>query len=307
MFKLKSPDSLKKVEIHHASFHRKQVSLSLLRLDLIHPLYGGNKYYKLKYNLEHARQEGHQTILTYGGAFSNHIYATAALAAEQGFNSIGVIRGEETLPLNDTLAFAQRKGMRLIYLNRRTYKEKYSSELLSVFKDKFGPFYLIPEGGSNVCALRGCKEIPQSIEEDYDYWFCPTGTGGTLAGISLGLGPQQKVMGIAVLRAYDHLQKEVHRLLAKYAETFPQEAALATRENWEILSGYEFGGYAKTQPALAEFIENFQATHSIPIEWIYTGKMLYAIFDLIDKDYFPSGSRLIALHTGGIRPSPPID
>src|SRR5690554_5435391 len=178
MFKNKAPSSIQ--EIHDPLLNKKGVSLMIKRDDLLHPEISGNKWRKLKYNLWAAQKELHNTLLTFGGAYSNHIYATAAAAAEAGFKSVGVIRGEAHLPLNDTLQFATDKGMHLVYLDRERYRLKYAPAVMQELAKSFGRFYFIPEGGSNALAIRGCKEIIEEIAQPYDYICCPVGTGGTI-------------------------------------------------------------------------------------------------------------------------------
>ncbi len=276
------------------------VDLQVLRLDQIHPQLGGNKYYKLRHNLLTAKSQGFQTILTFGGAYSNHIYATAAAGQLYGFQTIGIIRGEQHLPLNATLQFAQECGMQLHYLDRDAYRHKHDPALLARFQQRFGDFYLIPEGGTNVLALTGVKEMIKHSHTDFD-WICtPCGTGGTLAGLLLGLKPYQKALGFSALKGGVFLVDEVKTLLQQYQQIHP-EVALPHLEQWSIQLAYHFGGYAKRKPALDTFITDFQNTHQMPIEWIYTGKMFYGIYDLIKKGFFEKGQRILALHTGGLR------
>ncbi len=179
---------------------RAGVRLSLKRDDLISRELPGNKWRKLKYNLDAARRQGHDVLLTFGGAYSNHIRATAAAGRAFGFSTIGVIRGEEHLPLNPSLSYAAGQGMRLAYLDRTTYRAKAEPDVVAALRDRFGDFYLIPEGGSNGLAARGCAEIPAEIGRPFDVMCCPCGTGGTLAGIAAGLGDGQRALGFSVLK-----------------------------------------------------------------------------------------------------------
>lgn len=290
MFKNKAPSSIQ--EIHDPLLNKKGVSLMLKRDDQLHPEISGNKWRKLKYNLWAAQKELHNTLLTFGGAYSNHIYATAAAAAEAGVKSIGVIRGEVHLPLNDTLQFATNKGMHLVYLNRERYRFKYAPAVMQELEKSYGRFYFIPEGGSNALAIRGCKEIIEEIAQPYDYICCPVGTGGTISGLIAGLRGKQQVLGFSALKG-DFLQEEVTNLLSGAQERI--------YTNWHIMDQYHFGGYAKIKPTLINFIRDFMAQHHILLDPIYTGKMIYGLYDLINKDYFPKGSSIIAIHTGGLQ------
>ena len=280
-------------EIHDARLEQAGVRLMLKRLDLVHPLISGNKWYKLKYNLLAARQQGFETLLSFGGAYSNHIHALAAAGHEYGFKTIGVIRGEAHAPLNPTLQFAVDHGMHLFYLNRMDYRDKTSSELINKLKAEFGDFYLIPEGGSNPLAVKGCVEIIADIDEAFDVIACACGTGGTLAGLIAGLAGKHQALGIAVLKGADFLNDEVTSLL--------QSAVGRMYKNWHINLDYHVGGYAKTNAELLSFIHQFETKHAIPLEQVYTGKLLYGLFDMIAKGEFERGTQMIALHTGGLQ------
>jgi 1-aminocyclopropane-1-carboxylate deaminase len=269
------------------------IDLFVKREDMIHPHLSGNKYYKLKYNLEEAKNNGYKTLLTFGGAYSNHIYATAAAGKIFKFKTIGVIRGEEHRILNPTLSFAKECGMELCYIDRNTYRNKTSADVIKLLVEEYGRFYLIPEGGSNVFAVKGCTEIINSIENDFDYVCCAVGTGGTLAGLAAGLNGSRKVLGFSILKGADFLNERVRMLLKSYSGK--------ELKNWRINFDYHFGGYAKFNLKLINFIENFTRRVNIPIEPIYTGKMLYGIFDLVKNGFFPSGTRIIAIHTGGLQ------
>lgn len=263
------------------------------REDLLHPEISGNKWRKLKYNFLRAKEEGTDTILTFGGAYSNHIYATAAAASENGFKSIGIIRGEEHLPLNATLDFAARHGMRLIYWSREAYRSKSSEMKLQALRDVFGPYYLVPEGGTNQLAIKGCSEIISEIDQNFDFICCSVGTGGTLAGLISGIADKKKqVVGFSALKG-DFLHYEVENLLSANRQPNAQ--------NWKIMNQYHFNGYAKISETLINFIEGFEHRHQLLLDPIYTGKMMFGLFDLIKKDHFPQGSKIISVHTGGLQ------
>jgi 1-aminocyclopropane-1-carboxylate deaminase len=266
------------------------VRLFLKRDDLISPDIPGNKWRKLKYNLESARRQGRQVLLTFGGAYSGHIRATAAAGYYFGFSTVGMIRGEEHLPLNPSLDYALRHGMRLAYLDRARYREKMSPELTTSLRGEFGDFYLLPEGGSNADAVRGCAEIPAEIGLRFDLICCPCGTGGTLAGLAHGLGTAQKALGFSVLRGGDFLAGAVARL--------QREAFGALSGNWSVELGFHFGGFAKHKPELDRFIADFEERHALSLDWVYVAKMMFGIFALAERGFFSSGTKVVAVITG---------
>jgi len=269
------------------------VKLFIKREDLVDYELGGNKWRKMKYNLEAAIQQNHDTLLTFGGAYSNHIYATAAAGKRLGFRTIGIIRGEAYQPLNPTLQFASDCGMQLEYIDRCSYRQKNQPEFIAQLKEKFGRFYLLPEGGSNLLALKGCAEIINEINQEFDYVCSACGTGATLAGIISALQLHQKTIGFSALKGGEFLSEEINNFL--------QQAGSTPVPQWLINTDYHFGGYAKTTPKLWDFIEQFERDFNIPLDGVYTGKMFYGLFDLIQKGYFPEGSRIIAIHTGGLQ------
>jgi 1-aminocyclopropane-1-carboxylate deaminase len=267
------------------------VRLFLKRDDLISPDIPGNKWRKLKYNLENARKQGHQALLTFGGAYSNHIRATAAAGCYFGFATVGVIRGEEHLPLNPSLDYAVRHGMRLEYMDRAAYRDKMSPDVIAMLHRRFGEFYLLPEGGSNADALHGCAEIPGEIGSWFDLACCPCGTGGTLAGLAQGLGPGQRALGLSVLKGGEFLNGEVAGL---------QRVAFGgVSGNWSIECGFHFGGFARRGPALDQFIADFETRHGLSLDWVYVGKMMYGIFALAQQGRFSAGTAIVAVITGG--------
>jgi 1-aminocyclopropane-1-carboxylate deaminase len=276
-------------EIHDPLFEKAGVRVFIKREDLNHPYVSGNKWWKLKYNLEEAIKLKHNTLLTFGGAYSNHIYATAAAAQELGLKSIGIIRGEETLPLNDTLAVAKSKRMQLHYVSREAYRKKSESVFTENLHRQFGEFYLIPEGGTNTLAVKGVTEFAQTLGNDFDYLCCAVGTGGTLAGLINEFRGEKSIIGFSVLKGGNFLKTEIENLLpTKYT-------------NWDLLTEYHFGGYAKTTPQLNQFIHAFNTNTNILIEPIYTGKLFAGVYDLISNGYFQKGSTIFVLHSGGLR------
>ena len=274
------------------------IQLYVKRDDLIHPQFGGNKWRKLKYNLEYAREKQFDTLLTFGGAWSNHIYATAAAGKYFGFSTIGLIRGEEHKPLNTTLSFAKDCGMQLHYINRAEYRQKAEAAYQNKIKQQFGDVYILPEGGSNSLALRGCaetvKEISNEIEKPFDIICCASGTGATLAGLISAINPGQTAIGFSALKGGEFLNHEV--------ETFLQrEKTNSSTKNWRIETGFHFGGYAKINDALIQFMSDFQLQYGFALDAVYTGKMFYGLFELIKAKRFKPGTSIIAIHSGGLQ------
>jgi 1-aminocyclopropane-1-carboxylate deaminase len=256
---------------------------------LIHPFVSGNKFRKLKYNLLQAKTKNKDTLLTFGGAFSNHIAAVAAAGNEQGFKTIGIIRGEELkngFGDNPTLNFAAECGMQFDFIARDEYSKKTEQNFISQLNAKWGDFYLIPEGGTNSFAVLGCEEILNEDDAEFDFICCCVGTGGTIAGIINSAKPHQKIIGFPALRG-DFLKEEIRKF--------------AINENWELCPEYHFGGYAKTAPELIDFMNSFFKQTGIPLDPIYTGKMVYGVIDLVAKNYFPEGSKILMIHTGGLQ------
>ena len=261
------------------------------------PALCGNKVRKLKYNIREALQSNTASILTFGGAYSNHIAATAVVGKVIGIPTIGVIRGEKQEPLNPTLHYAVASGMQLHYLSREKFRQKDSPEILSELRVQFGPFYLLPEGGTNHLALMGCRELATEIKQDFpdalpNYICLPCGTGGTLAGLILGMRGASHLIGFSALKGNFH-QKEINHLLKEESEVI--------LENWEVCLDYHFGGYAKFKPELIHFINQINIKFDLPTDPIYTGKMLFGIFDLLQKRYFREGSTILIIHTGGLQ------
>ncbi|MGO1584886.1 MAG: 1-aminocyclopropane-1-carboxylate deaminase/D-cysteine desulfhydrase [Mesonia sp.] len=270
------------------------VEIFLKREDLLHPLVSGNKFRKLKYNLQEAKKQGKDTILTFGGAFSNHILATSAAAKLSDFKSIGIIRGEElggenlekTLLQNETLRNAKDMGMQLLFIDRETYRNKDNPMFIEGLKSKLGDFYLVPEGGTNDLAIKGCEEILSEADKDVEVVCCSVGTGGTLSGIINSSHEQQHILGFSALKG-DFLKDEV----AQHVE----------KKNWQIIIDYHFGGYAKVDRTLIDFMNDFKANYKVLLDPIYTGKMMYGIFDRIEKGQFSKNTRILAVHTGGLQ------
>jgi 1-aminocyclopropane-1-carboxylate deaminase len=274
------------------------VELYVLRLDMMHPKINGNKWFKLKYNLLEAEEKKHSKILTFGGAYSNHIFATAAAGNAFNLQTIGVIRGEETLPLNSTLSFAVEKGMKLVYCDRTTYRKRNTPELQADLKQRFGEIFIIPEGGCNLNGVRGCTEIMQELDF-FDTICLACGTGTTLAGIALSLNPQQQVIGFPVLKNAKFLESEIKNLIADYLKSdLPKKVNHPAP--WQLIYNYHFGGYAKINQELINFCKTFQQQHNIPLDYIYTGKMFYGVMELLKQGFFQP-SKILLIHTGGLQ------
>lgn len=268
----------------------KKINLYIKRDDLIHPLLSGNKWRKLKYNLFAAEQKGLRSLLSFGGAYSNHIHALAAAGKLLGFNTIGYIRGEAADTLSPTLKFAASQGMELHFVSRALYRQKNSPEFLAKLATDWPNAHIIPEGGSNSLGMSGAEEITHEIVEQIntDQFLVATavGSGGTAAGL---LKSGAEVLGVAALKGADFLRQDIEKLLG------------ASANGLDLKTQYHFGGYAKTSPDLFEFITNFRRMYGIELEPVYTGKLFYAIFDLIEKDYFKPQTTIVALHTGGMQ------
>jgi len=264
-------------------------SIKIKREDLIHPEISGNKYRKLKYNLIKAKKLKIETLLTFGGAYSNHIAATAYAGKLYGFKTIGVIRGEELIDKiesNPTLSFAKKCGMEFYFISRALFREKESKFFLNSLKEKFGDIYILPEGGTNDLAIEGCKEIITENDKEFDYICTAVGTGGTISGIIEASYAHQKVIGFSALKGSFQ-----EKLVEKYS----------TKRNFKIIDDYCFGAYAKIDLELVRFINEFKEKTGIPLDPVYTGKMMFGIFDLINKGYFKENSSILAIHTGGLQ------
>ena len=265
------------------------VELILKREDAIHPFISGNKYRKLKYNIEGAKKLGFTKLLTFGGAYSNHIAAVAFAGKTFGFETIGIIRGEELkdkIQDNSTLLFAESCGMQFEFVSREVYRNKNSKDFIESLNHVHKDFYLIPEGGTNSLAVKGCEEILTDTDADFDYVCCAVGTGGTISGIINCSQPRQQILGFPALKG-DFLQEDISKFVNKL--------------NWNLILDYHFGGYAKINDKLVHFINDFKKENNIPLDPVYTGKMMFGIFDLIKNDYFPKGSKILAIHTGGLQ------
>ncbi|CAM3635526.1 1-aminocyclopropane-1-carboxylate deaminase [Flavobacterium saliperosum S13] len=267
----------------------QNISLFIKREDLLHPEISGNKFRKLKYNLVEAQSEGYSKLLTFGGAFSNHIAAVAAAGKKYGFETVGVIRGEELsdrISDNPTLLSAQKNGMKFVFVSREQFRKKDSLEFLKCLREEYHDFYFLPEGGTNALAIKGCAEILTNDDVDFTHVCCAVGTGGTLSGIINSASGNQKVLGFPALKG-SFLSDDIR--------------SFVKNTNWELISDYHFGGYGKINEELIRFLNEFYETTNIPLDPVYTGKMMFGIHDLIQKGNLPPGSRILAIHTGGLQ------
>jgi 1-aminocyclopropane-1-carboxylate deaminase len=300
--------------LEHPVCSEKGVIVDIKRLDLLHPFVNGNKGFKLKYNLLKAMSEEGQAVLTFGGAWSNHIYATAAAGKELGIRTIGIIRGEElargegqrakgeggTAQYSSTLEFARACGMHLEFVSRLDYEEKNTDEFKAWLQGKFGDFHLVPEGGSNYYGINGCMEILSASDKaNYDVVALAVGTGATLAGMLLSATPRQRFIGFSALKGGDFLRDDVLRHLEYFLMN--KELANDFAPQFSIETAYHFGGYGKWNEELLAFMQAIEQQHHLPLDQVYTGKALFGLLDLIAHDTFTSGERILFVHTGGLQ------
>lgn len=274
-------------ELHDEVIEKAEIRLFIKRDDRIHPAISGNKWRKLKHNLQAFQQQQASTLITFGGAFSNHIHATAAAGKLLNIPTIGIIRGEEYLPLNSTLQDATNWGMQLEYISRSDYRDKSTPEFLQALKNKYPNCFIVPEGGANALGAKGCTEILTEITIPFDTICVACGTATTLSGILNASKPNQHVLGIPVLKGGEFLHADIR--------------GFSSKTNYSLECNYHFNGYAKHTPELLSFITAFEEKHQIELDQVYTGKLLYAIYDLIRKKYFPKNTTIIAVHTGGVQ------
>lgn len=292
---MKTSSEISKVaQIFLPQLEEKKVSLFIKREDELHPIISGNKYRKLKYNILEAKKQGCKQLLTFGGAFSNHILATAGAGKEYGMDTIGIIRGDElgvdiekTLAGNTTLKNAADFGMQLQFVTRQEYRLKNAVGFLENLKNRYPNAYVLPEGGTNDLAIKGCEEILNHNDKKYDFICCAIGTGGTISGVINSTDKKQKVLGFPSLKG-DFLMDEIKR-------------NKVNKENWQLILDYHFGGYGKISFELINFINQFKEQTQIPLDPVYTGKMVYGVLDLIEKDYFSENSKILMIHTGGLQ------
>ncbi|MEO6285148.1 MAG: pyridoxal-phosphate dependent enzyme [Dyadobacter sp.] len=281
------------LEISDPIFDKAQVKVYIKRDDLIHPIVSGNKWRKLKYNLQEAKSTQQKTILTFGGAYSNHLYATAAAGNAMGFETIGVVRGEEFAENETpTLQFCREQNMKLRFVSREEYKQRNSLSYLYELVQKLDHPFLIPEGGTSGLGLKGVAEMVTEVQEQLgtspDFFAVAAGTGGTAAGL---LSAGANVVAFSALKGGEFLETDIHDLLVHSEQ----------KGNLKLFTTYHFGGYAKWNTQLTDFMDNFKSRFDIQLEQVYTAKMFYGLFDQIEKGYFKAGSTIVAVHTGGLQ------
>lgn len=261
------------------TIHHNEFEIGVLRLDLIHPEISGNKWFKLKYNLEKAKAEKKDTIITFGGAYSNHIAATAFACKLANLKSIGIIRGEETSKTNSTLSVAKQNGMELLFVNRDEYSQKNDFDYLQRLQYMYPNAYIIPEGGDNKLGQKGCEEILTLETNRFTKIFCDCGTGTTFKGIAKSLNENQLLYGVNVLK-------------------FDSKSEF---ENAVMINDYHFGGFAKHTTDLLKFKSWFENIYAIPLDYIYGAKLFYAVFDLINQNKFEGNDSILIIHSGGLQ------
>jgi 1-aminocyclopropane-1-carboxylate deaminase len=270
----------------------RDVTIDLVRDDLLHPMIAGNKWWKLKHALIHAAEQGKNTLVTFGGAYSNHLLAVAGAGHLFGFKTVGLVRGDEARALNPVLSQAQRWGMHLEGISRERYRQKHDPAFTRQLETQWSPCLVLPEGGSGPLAVKGTREMVERLTTPHDYVCCSVGTGGTLAGIVSGAQKDVTALGFSSLKGGAFLEKEVERLL----EGHPIGA-----QHWSIETRYHFGGYAKSDETLRAFCQSFEQTQNVALDPVYTGKMMFGLMDLVRKNTFPPQTRIIAYHTGNTK------
>lgn len=280
--------NIENIYIHPVkSLSDTQVQTNILRLDLIHPVISGNKWFKLKYYLEEAKKKHAVCLASFGGAYSNHIVALACAAKEKGFKSMGFIRGDESTPLSATLLQAQAYGMQFIFVDREAYRDKDA-----ITQQYHQPgWYWIPEGGYGTLGAKGAADILKTADSSaYTHIFCATGTGTMMSGLILSAQPHQKIIGISVLKNHLSLEEEIKTLLTEVVYA-----------SFECVHGYHFGGYAKHPESLLTFMRELWQHDALPTDIVYTAKLCYAVKDLIAQKQFPVNSKLLLIHSGGLQ------
>ncbi len=290
-------------------FKEKEINVKVLRLDAEHQHIGGNKLYKLYYNLIEAKKQKRTKILTFGGAYSNHLRAIAFATKELEMKSIAIIRGEEHKELNPVLAFCKQQNMQLQYISRTQYREKNNPDFIEKLKKQFGDFYLVPEGGSNALAIKGTSHIPQIAhnlsKQKIDYFALALGTGGTTAGILNGIESsnnqnlESKVLAISALKGGHFLKNDIENLLNQFYNNNTEKTKKVISKLL-LETNFHEGGYAKKSERLINFINQFNQQNDFQIEPIYTGKAFFAVYNLIKSNFFEKGQTIMLVHTGGI-------
>ena len=269
---------------------KKGLHADVLRLDLIHPIISGNKWFKLKYHLQEAKRLNKTGLVSFGGAFSNHLLAAACASALEGLESVAIIRGEEPAVYSPTLLQLQQYGMQLVFISRNDYKNK--AQLQESLSPQFNNHYWINEGGQSEWGIKGAAEILSLVPDmDHSHIICAVGTGTMMAGLINSSRPHQHVIGIPVLKISNHNENDLISFLNKNS----------TNDRYTISYNHHEGGYAQKNESLIRFMNKFYMQHSIPTDFVYTGKLFKGIYQLIEQDYFPAGSKLLLIHSGGLQ------
>lgn len=290
------PDPLRAslCDVTSAFPNRQGIIVKLLRLDLIHPVISGNKWFKLKYNLQDALDGGFEQIITFGGNYSNHLLAAAAASKHAGLRSVGVVRGYHGQQvLSATLQDCTSLGMELHFVSRTEYAKKEDPDLISELQSIFGPSFIIPEGGDNAAGRRGAGEIAALVPDGTSMLCLPVGTGTTFCGIRNALPLNIQMTGFTAMNAGGYLQQEIQKHLTD-----------KLHRNWSLRTDYSFGGFAKTPPALIDFMKQFNLQTAIPLDIVYTGKMMFGIQQMIREQAFAAGEQILCIHTGGLQGNP---
>lgn len=268
----------------------RKIKLGILRLDKIHPEISGNKWFKLKENIKAAIELQHDSILTFGGAYSNHLAAASAAAHRFGLKSIGIVRGlHGDAQSSHTISFCRGKGMHIEFVSREVYQLKYDDAYLAALSAQYNQPYMIPEGGNNQAGRIGCMSIVPHIPQSATHVAISLGTGTTFCGVANALHNDVNLLGFPVMKGGNYLLEEV--------KPFINNPGLS----YSLNDLYHFGGFAKNTPILIDFMNDFYLKHNIRLDFVYTAKMMYGVFDLIAKGYFPENTHLIAIHTGGLQ------
>lgn len=284
--------------LHHPLFKKHNVHVEIKRDDIIHPVVSGNKWRKLRYNLQHVKQtKSIRGVVSFGGAYSNHIHALAFACFKQNIPCIGIIRGEVKYTDNFTLSWAVHWGMKLFFVDRKTYRRRHDSDYLAELQQQFPHYFIVPEGGSNQLAIAGVSEVMTELTQqtEFDTLITPVGSGGTLAGLIAGdilNNTMHKILGIAVLKHAEYLSDEIKHLLPPSAKS---------HNKWHLLAQLHRGGYAKFSPIDATRLIEFSQITGVNVEPVYSGKMVLAFLDLLEQGYFSNNERIVLLHTGGMQ------
>ena len=285
-------------KIQHPLFDKHDVVVQVKRDDLLHNIISGNKWRKLKYNLEHLKTKNYHGALTFGGSYSNHIHAFAFACYQQKIPCIGVIRGEAQYADNFTLSWARRWGMQCHFVDRKTYRRRFETDFINELNELYPEYFIIPEGGSNKLAIPGVAEVITELSQqaDFDTLMTPVGSGGTLAGLisgdTIANSRHHRILGVAVLKQADYLVAEIQKLLTSQG---------LLHNNWQLLTEFHRGGYGRFSAGDAARIIAFNQQTGVTFEPVYSGKMVLALLDLLEQGYFKPKERIVLLHTGGLQ------